>query len=57
VEAQAVSLRVKTLLAIAGLALFGLIAGAQSGEAKTTKGPRGLAFYKPPKHLPREHGP
>jgi hypothetical protein len=38
------------------LALLGLIAGAQSAEGKVTKGPRGLAFYKPPKKLPAQHG-
>jgi dienelactone hydrolase len=39
------------------LASLGLIAaGATSADAKVTRGPHGLAFYKPPKHLPRQHG-
>src|SRR5262245_8114994 len=33
--------------------LFGPVAGTQ---AKVKKGPAGLAFYNPPKKLPKQHG-
>jgi dienelactone hydrolase len=57
-EARSVATRDKAVAVIAAgaLALLGLIAGAQSAQAKVTKAPRGLAFYKPPKHLPAQHG-
>ena len=40
------------------IAAFLLSAGLLAGgaQAKVAKGPRGLAFYKPPKKLPRQHG-
>jgi alpha-beta hydrolase superfamily lysophospholipase len=64
-HAHAVSLRVRTTLAVAivGLtALFAFVIFAQRADAKAkghatiTKGPKGLAFYKPPKGLPKQHG-
>lgn len=63
--AHAVSLRARRTVAIAviGLAaLFAFIVCAQradakaKGKTKVTKGPKGLAFYKPPKGLPKQHG-
>jgi predicted esterase len=65
--AHAVSLRARKALAIAvvGLAaVFAFAALTQAAEAKTkargktkvTKGPKGLAFYKPPKGIPKRHG-
>jgi pimeloyl-ACP methyl ester carboxylesterase len=45
--------------AIAGLALgaLGLLPlNSVHVEAKVAKGPKGLAFYKPPKDLPKQHG-
>jgi alpha-beta hydrolase superfamily lysophospholipase len=57
-EAPAISLRVRIILAIvaAFAALALIVAGAQNADAKVTKGPAGLKFYKPPKHLPKQHG-
>ena len=57
-EARVVPPRVTITVAIAlALTSLGLLAAAaSSADAKVTKGPRGLAFYKPPKHLPRQHG-
>jgi pimeloyl-ACP methyl ester carboxylesterase len=55
----AASLRVRTTAVIAAMALgaFALVAlGTQSAEAKKHKTPRGLKFFKPPKHLPKQHG-
>jgi hypothetical protein len=50
---DAISTRVRTRAAIAAALLtLGLLAGSASAEAKVAKGPRGLAFYKPPKALP-----
>jgi hypothetical protein len=46
---DAISTRVRTCAAIAAAPLtLGLLAGSASAEAKVAKGPRGLAFYKPP---------
>ncbi|MDX6606790.1 MAG: hypothetical protein QOD14_1330 [Solirubrobacterales bacterium] len=64
-RAHAVSLRVRMTLATAVIGLAGLfifVVCAQRAEAKAkaqskiTKGPKGLAFYKPPKGLPKQHG-
>jgi pimeloyl-ACP methyl ester carboxylesterase len=68
-HAHAISLRVRMTLALAVIALAGVwlfAAGSPHAEAKAkakakghskvTKGPKGLAFYKPPKGLPRRHG-
>jgi len=64
-HAHAVSLRVRRTVAIAVIgmaALFAFIASAQRADAKAegktevAKGPKGLAFYKPPKNLPKRHG-
>ena len=68
-HAQAVSLHARRAIAIAviGLAaLFAFVACAQRAEAKTrakakghstiAKAPKGLAFYGPPKKLPKRHG-
>jgi hypothetical protein len=57
--AQAASLRLRSFLGLAVIALAGFLllgAGAQSADAKVAKGPAGLKFYKPPKHLPKQHG-
>jgi len=43
-----------TAAAVAALALAGVWAAA--AEAMPRKGPAGLAFYKPPKQLPKGHG-
>jgi pimeloyl-ACP methyl ester carboxylesterase len=56
---HAASLRVRMTVAIAALCLaaIGLLAyHSQSAQAKVAKGPKGLAFYKPPKNLPKQHG-
>jgi pimeloyl-ACP methyl ester carboxylesterase len=64
-HAHVVSLRVRKTIAMAALGLAGLLlfaALSQRAEAKAkahatiTKGPKGLAFYKPPKGLPKQHG-
>jgi pimeloyl-ACP methyl ester carboxylesterase len=45
------------VIAAAALAALGLLAGFSGGaEAKVKKGPAGLAFYNPPKNLPKQHG-
>jgi pimeloyl-ACP methyl ester carboxylesterase len=51
-------LRRKTVVAAAvGLSALGLLAGfSTSATAKVKKGPAGLAFYAPPKKLPKQHG-
>jgi predicted esterase len=63
--AHAASLRVRKTIAIAVIgvaALFAFAALAQRADAKAkgttkvAKGPKGLAFYKPPKGLPKQHG-
>jgi predicted esterase len=62
-DTHAVSLRARMALALvaATLMVLGLIAAgaeradAGKGKTKTAKGPKGLAFYKPPK-LPAQHG-
>src|SRR5204862_3507389 len=57
--AHAALLRVRSIRGIAVIALAGFLllgAGAQSADAKVAKGPAGLKFYKPPKHLPKQHG-
>ncbi len=55
-HAHAVSLRVRMIAAIAAaLLMMGLLAGADA-EAKAPKAPKGLAFYKPPNKLPKQHG-
>jgi acetyl esterase/lipase len=54
---DAISTHVRTCAAIAAALLtLGLLAGFAGAEAKVAKGPGGLAFYKPPKDLPRPHG-
>jgi pimeloyl-ACP methyl ester carboxylesterase len=54
---NAISVRMRMCAAItAGLLVVGLLGGATAAEAKVAKGPRGLAFYKPPKRLPGQHG-
>jgi pimeloyl-ACP methyl ester carboxylesterase len=54
---EAIFTRVRTCAAIAAAVLtLGLLAGSAGAEAKVAKGPRGLAFYKPPKDLPGPHG-
>jgi fermentation-respiration switch protein FrsA (DUF1100 family) len=65
-QAHDVSDRVRKTLAIAITALASLLvlaalsqqadAKAKKGHAHVTKGPKGLKFYKPPKHLPKQHG-
>src|SRR5215204_5871948 len=40
----------------AGLLVVALLGGSTAAEAKVSKGPPGLAFYEPPKPLPRQHG-
>src|SRR5829696_4409292 len=40
----------------AGLLVVALLGGSTAAEAKVPKGPPGLAFYEPPKPLPRQHG-
>jgi pimeloyl-ACP methyl ester carboxylesterase len=55
---DAVSTRTRTrtcAVAAAALLLVGLLAGS-AADAKVAKAPRGLAFYKPPKRLPGQHG-
>ena len=47
------------LAAVGAALLIGLFAGTSAGEAKpwkVKKAPAGLAFYKPPKNLPPQHG-
>lgn len=45
------------VIAAVALAALGLLASlSQSAEAKVKKGPAGLAFYNPPKKLPKQHG-
>jgi dienelactone hydrolase len=54
---NAIPLRLRICAAIAaGLLAVGLLGGSVVAEAKVAKGPRGLAFYKPPKGLPGQHG-
>ena len=55
---RAVSLRVRMTIAIGtAVAALGLVAVlSQPAEAKVKKGPAGLAFYNPPKNLPKQHG-
>ena len=57
--------RVRTTLALAAIAAAAVLllaatgANAKGKTPKTTKplnGPHGLAFYKPPKHIPKRHG-
>jgi fermentation-respiration switch protein FrsA (DUF1100 family) len=66
-QAHAVSDRVRKAFAIAligAAALLLLATGSQradakakgKAQAKVTKGPKGLKFYKPPKKLPKQHG-
>lgn len=58
-HSQAVSPRVRTTIAIAALclAVLALLAAASpAAQAKARTGPAGLAFYNPPKELPRQHG-
>jgi predicted esterase len=56
-HSDAISARVRTCAVIAAALLtLGLLVGSNSAEAKVAKGPRGLAFYKPPKALPDQHG-
>jgi predicted esterase len=64
-SAHVTSLRVRMTFAMAVIGLAGLfifVACSQRAEAKAkghskiTKGPKGLAFYKPPKNLPKQHG-
>ena len=47
--------RIRTAIIVAALAVLGA-AFASSAAAKVRTGPAGLAFYHPPKHLPRGHG-
>ena len=65
--AHAVSDRVRRTLVTAAIALAGLLlfaVAAQRADAKAkahhkvkvAKGPKGLAFYNPPKSLPKQHG-
>jgi pimeloyl-ACP methyl ester carboxylesterase len=61
---HAVSLSVRKAVAVAVVALAGLLlfagfsqrADAKAKKASVVKGPKGLAFYKPPKGLPKQHG-
>ena len=66
-HSHAVSNPVRKTLALAAIALAALLilfavtsqradAKAKAKQAKVTKGPKGLKFYKPPKKLPKEHG-
>lgn len=66
-HAHAVSNPVRKTIALAAIALAALLilfaatsqradAKAKAKQAKVTKGPKGLKFYKPPKKLPKEHG-
>jgi len=64
-QAHAVSDRVRKTLAMAAVALAAVLllaVCAQRAEAKAkshtgvVNGPRGLEFYKPPQHLPKQHG-
>src|SRR5262245_46027616 len=65
-HAHAVSNPVRRTIALAGIALAALIlfaatsqradAKAKAKQAKVTKGPKGLKFYKPPKKRPKQHG-
>ncbi len=47
--------RIRTAIIVAAVAVLGA-AFASSAAAKVRTGPAGLAFYHPPKHLPRGHG-
>jgi pimeloyl-ACP methyl ester carboxylesterase len=47
--------RIALILAAAVLLSVGLVAST-SAEAKTKEGPKGGAFYKPPKNVPKGHG-
>jgi pimeloyl-ACP methyl ester carboxylesterase len=53
-DAIPTSIRACAVIA-AALLLVGLLAGS-AADAKVAKAPRGLAFYKPPKPLPGQHG-
>src|SRR5262245_10539363 len=61
---HAVSLSVRkavvvALFALAGLLLFAAFTQrteAKAKKASVVKGPKGLAFYRPPKRLPNQHG-
>src|SRR4249919_3621658 len=65
-QAHAVSLRVRRTLAMAIVALAGVLlfvafsqqadAKAKKEQSKVAKGPKGLSFYKPPKGIPKQHG-
>jgi pimeloyl-ACP methyl ester carboxylesterase len=66
-HAPAVSNPVRKTIALAAIALAALLilfaatsqradAKAKAKQAKVTKGPKGLKFYKPPKKPPKEHG-
>jgi pimeloyl-ACP methyl ester carboxylesterase len=68
-HAHAISRRVRITLALAVIGLAGIWLFAASSpqadakakakgksQAKVTKGPKGLSFYKPPKKLPKQHG-
>jgi alpha-beta hydrolase superfamily lysophospholipase len=39
-----------------GVAVFIAFAGSAGAATEPVKGPKGNAFYKPPKHLPKGHG-
>jgi pimeloyl-ACP methyl ester carboxylesterase len=63
--ARAASIRARRTLTIAAIgvaALFAFVACTQRADAKAkhhskvAKGPKGLKFYKPPKHIPGRHG-
>ncbi len=65
-HAHAVSNSVRKTIALAAIALAALIlfaaasqradAKAKPKQAKVTKGPKGLKFYKPPKKYSKQHG-
>lgn len=51
------SVRIRAVAAIFIAALLvATCISAANADAKVTKGPAGLAFYKPPKNLPKGHG-
>jgi dienelactone hydrolase len=64
-HAHAVALRVRMTIPLAAVGLACVLlfaAGSQRAEAKVkanssvVKGPKGLAFYQPPKGIPKQHG-
>jgi pimeloyl-ACP methyl ester carboxylesterase len=65
-QAHAVSDRVRKTLAMVAISVAALLlfaactqpadAKARDAHAAVVKGPKGLAFYKPPKDIPKRHG-